>query len=274
MPKTADYFRDKVVFITGAASGIGLEMARQLLTFGARVVLSDRDAEGCERAAVRLGEGAIWLRLDVADGPAFETALDEAWRRCGRVDILVNNAGFGMAGETADIDADMWERIVAVNLMGVVHGCRLAFPRMAAQGSGQIVNIASMFGLLPGPLYTPYVTTKHAVVGLSRSLRLEGRAAGIKVNAICPGFIETRIIENAETAGVDSSTARETIPFRFLPVERAVATMLDGVARDREILLFPFEMKLLCWLDRIAPSLSGWLVERTLADTRRALAGP
>lgn len=274
MPKSADYYRGKVVFITGAASGIGLEMARQLLTHGARIVLSDRDAAGVERVAGTLGEGASWVPLDVADGSAFESALDEAWQRCGRVDILVNNAGFGMAGEIADIDAGMWERIVAVNLMGVVHGCRLAFPRMADQGGGQIVNIASMFGLLPGPLYAPYVTTKHAVVGLSRSLRLEGRAAGIKVNAICPGFIETRILENAETAGVDSSRARETIPFRFLPVERAVATMLDGVARDRETLLFPIEMRLLCWLDRVAPGLSGWLLNRTLVNTRSMLANP
>ncbi len=272
MPTTGNYYRDKVVFITGAASGIGLELARQLLGFGARVVLSDRDAAGCERAAGTLGDGASWVQLDVADAQAFESALDEAWERCGRVDVLVNNAGFGMAGEIADITEEMWERIVAVNLMGVVHGCRLAFPRMAAQGGGQIVNIASMFGLLPGPLYSPYVTTKHAVVGLSRSLRLEGRAAGIKVNVICPGFIETRIIENAETAGMDSSRARETIPFRFLPVEQAVATMLDGVAGDRETLLFPFEMRLLCWLDRIAPSLSAWALNRTLADTRRTLA--
>ncbi len=268
-----DYYRDKVVFITGGAGGIGLELARQLTAAGARVVVTDRDAEGCERAARELGEGVVAWPLDVADSEAFEAVLQRAWDEFGRVDILVNNAGFGMAGEIADIDTGMWERIVAVNLMGVVHGCRLAFPRMSAQGGGQIVNIASMFGLLPGPLYAPYVTTKHAVVGLSRSLRLEGRAAGIKVSAICPGFIETAIVENSEVANVDKSRARETIPFRFLPVADAVREILKGVAQDRDVVIFPVEMRLLCGLDRVAPGLVGRLLERNLAATRRKLAG-
>jgi NAD(P)-dependent dehydrogenase (short-subunit alcohol dehydrogenase family) len=267
-----EHFANKVVFITGAASGIGLELARQLTAIGARVVLTDRDAEGVERAAADLGGSAVGWSLDVTDAAAFEAALDRAWEDCGRVDILVNNAGFGMAGELADIDAGMWERIVAVNLMGVVTGCRLAFPRMQAQGGGQIVNIASIFGLLPGPLYSPYVATKHAVVGLSRSLRLEGRAAGIKVNVICPGFIETRIVENAELANVDRARARASIPFRFLPVSEAAGEILRGVARDQGTVIFPLQMRLLCGLDRLAPGLVARLLQRELARTRDTLA--
>jgi NAD(P)-dependent dehydrogenase (short-subunit alcohol dehydrogenase family) len=267
-----DYFTNKVVFITGAASGIGLELARQLISLDARVVVTDRDAEGAERAAADLGEKAVASPLDVTDAGAFEAALDRAWDEQGRVDILVNNAGFGMAGEIADIDKGMWERIVAVNLMGVVHGCRLAFPRMNAQGGGQIVNIASMFGLLPGPLYAPYVATKHAVVGLSRSLRVEGRAAGIKVNVICPGFIETRIFQNAELANVDRDRAVETIPFRLLPVSDAAQEILRGVARDQGVVIFPVQMRLLCALDRLAPGLVSGLLQRELARTRAKLA--
>ena len=104
-----DYFTNKVVFITGAASGIGLELARQLISLDARVVVTDRDAEGAERAAADLGEKAVASPLDVTDAGAFESALDRAWDEQGRVDILVNNAGFGMAGEIADIDEGMWE---------------------------------------------------------------------------------------------------------------------------------------------------------------------
>jgi NAD(P)-dependent dehydrogenase (short-subunit alcohol dehydrogenase family) len=267
-----EYFEDKVVFITGAASGIGLELARQLTARGARVAVTDRDAEGCERAAAELGSSAVAWPLDVTDSGAFESTLDRVWDECGRVDVLVNNAGFGMAGEIADIDAGMWERIIGVNIMGVVHGCRLAFPRMTAQGGGQIVNIASMFGLLPGPLYAPYVTTKHAVVGLSRSLRIEGRDAGIKVNVICPGFIATRIVENSEVANVDRERARETIPFAFQPVSEAVREILRGVARDQGTVIFPLQMRLLCALDRLAPGLVARLLHRELVKTRRVLA--
>lgn len=270
-----EYYRDKVVFLTGAASGIGKELARQLMKLGAQVMLTDRDGEDCRVVAESLGENAEARTLDVTQPEDFDQALDAAWERFGRVDILVNNAGIGMGGEFADIDAGMWERIVAVNLMGVVHGCRLAFPRMAAQGGGQIVNIASMFGLLPGGLFAPYVTTKHAIVGLSRSLRLEGRANQIRVTAVCPGFIETPIFDNAETTpGMDRDRARESIPFRFLPVEKAAATILAGLVNDPERLVFPFEIRLLCWLDRVVPALTNWMFLQSLNKSRKDLAGP
>lgn len=270
-----DDYRGKVVFITGAASGIGQELARQLVTLGAHVVLTDRDGEGCRLVAESLGQGAEAATLDVTRPEDFEKALDAAWERFGRVDILFNNAGLGSGGEFAEIDAGMWERIVAVNLMGVVHGCRLAFPRMAAQGGGQIVNIASMFGLLPGGLFAPYVTTKHAVVGLSRSLRLEGKANHIRVTVVCPGFIETPIFDNAEiTPGTNRDRARESIPFRFLPVDKAAATILEGIVSDPERLVFPFEIRLLCWLDRFAPWLTNWLFLRSLNQSRKDLEAP
>lgn len=267
-----DYYKDKVVFITGAASGIGLELARQLVDAGAQVILTDKEAGACQAAADSLGDKAYAIGLDVTKPDDFERALDDAWQRFGRVDIVVNNAGFGMGGEIADINAGMWERIIAVNLMGVVHGCRLAFPRMAAQGGGQIVNIASMFGQLPGPILAPYVATKHAVVGLSRSLRLEGKARGVKVTAVCPGFIDTPLFDHTENApGMDGDRARESVPFRFLPVHKACAAILKGVARNPERLVFPSEVRFLCWIDRMAPRVTNWLFSQTLEKTRKTL---
>ena len=96
------------------------------------------------------------------------------------------------------------------------HGCHAAWPRMAAAGSGQVVNTASAFGLLPGPLYAAYTATKHGVVGLSRALRAEGRELGIGVTAVCPGFVRTRILDNAVMSGVDRARAEAAVPFRFL----------------------------------------------------------
>ena len=270
---SVDYYKDKIVFITGAASGIGLELARQLIERSAQVIVTDKEGEACRAVADSLGERAHGIELDVTKPDDFESVLDDAWQRFGRIDIVVNNAGFAMGGEIADIDAGMWERMVAVNLMGVVHGCRLAFPRMAAQGGGQIVNIASMFGLLPGPLAGPYVATKHAVVGLSRSVRLEGKASQVKVTAVCPGFIDTPLFDRTETPpGMDRDRAREAIPFRFLPVDEAVAVIVKGLPTNPERLVFPLEVRLLWWLDRWVPRLTNWLFLRALEDSRKALS--
>jgi NAD(P)-dependent dehydrogenase (short-subunit alcohol dehydrogenase family) len=255
-------FRGKAVFVTGAASGIGLGLSRALAGAGARVRMTDVDGAACEAAAADFraqGHDASAAPLDVRDGAAFSAAFEDAWRELGRIDLLFNNAGIGAAADARDMTAELWQRVVDINFMGVIHGCHAAWPRMAASGGGQIVNIASAFGLLPGPLYAAYSATKHGVVGLSRSLRAEGSALGIGVTAVCPGFIRTRILENAVVVGVDRARAEAAIPFRFLDADDAVASTLRGVARNRALVVFPWEIRLLWWLDRLAPSLVDWL---------------
>ncbi len=251
-------FAGKAVFITGAASGIGAGLAGSLAAAGARVCMSDVDGSACESAAVALrsaGGDAVAATLDVRDAAAFESVFAAAWRDMGQIDLLFNNAGIGAAADARDMTPDLWRRVVEINLMGVMHGCQAAWSRMAEAGGGQVVNIASAFGLLPGPLYAAYSATKHGVVGLSRSLRAEGRALGIGVTAVCPGFIHTRILDNALMVGVDRDTAEDAVPFRFIGADVAVARVLQGVARNRALIVFPWEMRLLWWLDRIAPAL-------------------
>jgi short-subunit dehydrogenase len=160
--------------------------------------------------------------------------------------------------------------VVDINLMGVIHGCQAAWPRMTSAGRGQIVNVASAFGLLPGPMYAAYSATKHGVVGLSRSLRAEGRDLGIDVTAVCPGFIRTRILDNALMIGIDRESAEATVPFRFMDVEPAIAAILRGVARNRSLVVFPWEMRLLWWLDRLAPALVDRVSAATAARYRAA----
>jgi NAD(P)-dependent dehydrogenase (short-subunit alcohol dehydrogenase family) len=265
-------FAGKSVFITGAASGLGRGLARGFAEAGARVVLSDRDGPACDTAANDLqdaGHNAESVTLDVCDGEAFAAAFNEAWGRLGRIDVLVNNAGIGVAADARDMTPEMWRRVVDVNLMGVIHGCQAAWPHMAG-GRGQVVNIASAFGLLPGPLFAAYSAAKHGVVGLSRSLRAEGRALGIGVTTVCPGFIHTRILENAITVGIDAATAEAAVPFRFVELDFAVAATLRGIARNRSLVVFPWEMRLLWWLDRLAPTLVDGLSVVAAARYRRA----
>jgi len=268
-------FAGRTAFITGAASGIGLELSRALAAAGARVWMTDMDGAACAAAAEALraqGLEAFASRLDVRDGAAFDAALASAWESLGRVELLVNNAGIGAAADARDMTPELWRRVVEINLMGVIHGCHAAWPRMAAAGGGQVVNIASAFGLLPGPLYAAYSATKHGVVGLSRSLRAEGHALGIGVTAVCPGFIRTRILDNAVMIGIDPARAEAAIPFRFIDAHDAVRTILRGVARNRSLVVFPWEFRLLWWLDRAAP----WLIDRinvTVARRYRSISG-
>jgi NAD(P)-dependent dehydrogenase (short-subunit alcohol dehydrogenase family) len=266
-------FAGKVVFITGAASGIGLGLAQALAAAGSSVIMSDVDLAACEAAAQQLreaGHQATPTGLDVRDGAAFCAAFDAAWHQHERIDLLFNNAGIGAAAQTGDMTLELWRRVVDINLMGVINGCHAAWPRMAAAGCGQIVNVASAFGLLPGPMYAAYSATKHGVVGLSRSLRAEGRDLGIGVTAVCPGFIRTRILDNALMIGLDRDSAEAAVPFRFIDVEPAIAAILRGVARNRSLVVFPWEMRLLWWLDRLAPALVDRISAATAARYRAA----
>jgi NAD(P)-dependent dehydrogenase (short-subunit alcohol dehydrogenase family) len=269
MSAAAAVFRGKRVFITGAASGIGLGLARSLAGCGARVWLTDRDEARVSAATVELraaGFEASCSVLDVCDPAAFAHAVDTAWSELGGMDLLVNNAGIGAAADARDMTLELWRRVMEINLLGVIHGVQAAWPRMAAAGGGQVVNIASAFGLLPGPLYAAYSASKHGVVGLSRSLRAEGHALGIGVTAVCPGFIRTAILDNATLVGLDRDRAESAVPFRFLELDDAVERILRGVARNRALVVFPWEIRLLWWLDRAAP----WVLDRiNIAVARR-----
>lgn len=250
-------FAGKTAFVTGAGSGLGLGMARMLAASGAAVVLADVDGAACAAAASAIraaGGSATAVELDVCDAAAFEAGFAAAWQAHGRIHLLFNNAGIGAAGDARDVDLATWRRVVEINLMGVIHGCHAAWERMAAAGGGQVVNTASAFGLLPGPLYAAYTATKHGVVGLSRALRAEGKDLGIGVTAVCPGFVRTRILDNALMDGVDRAQAEAAVPFRFLELEPSVRKILRGVARNRARVVFPWEIRLLWWLDRLSPA--------------------
>ena len=269
-------FGGKRVFVTGAASGLGLGLARALARAGARVWLADVDAAGCESAAGRLREegcNVVAGALDVTDAAAFEAAFAAAWARWDGVDLLINNAGIGAAADARDMSTELWRRVIEINLMGVVNGCQAAWRRMADAGGGQVVNIASAFGLLPGPLYAAYSASKHGVVGLSRSLRAEGVALNIRVTAVCPGFVRTRILQNAVLLGVDAAGAEAAVPFRFIGLDAAVAAILRGLSRNRALVVFPWEMRLLWWLDRLAPAAVD-RISAAAARRYRATIGP
>jgi len=193
-----DAFRldGQVAAVTGAARGIGYETARLFVAAGARVVLLDQDEAAAAEAAARLGSGAAAARLDVAREEEVERAFEAIVAAHGRLDVLVNNAGMALRRPTTELALADWQRVVDVNMTGVFLCARAAARSMLRQGRGAIVNTASIMGLSGGGLYPniSYQATKGAVVNMTRAWAVEWAAAGIRVNAVAPTWVDTGFI--------------------------------------------------------------------------------
>lgn len=209
----------KVAVVTGAASGIGLGMARAFAGAKLRLVLADIEAAALEAAAADLragGADVVTLRTDVSDPGAVEALADHAYRSFGAVNVLCNNAGVIENNRpTWEYSLDDWNWVLGINLMGVVHGIRAFVPRMLDGGeAGHIVNTASFGGLISGSATPIYIASKHAVVALSENLHHDfvSRGAPIGVSALCPGWVRTAIVESdrnrVDAPALDDKLAR------------------------------------------------------------------
>jgi 3-oxoacyl-[acyl-carrier protein] reductase len=181
----------KVALVTGAASGIGRATAVMLAAVGATVVCADIDAGGANATASAIGGAATGRRLDVTDASDVDAAVAEAVDTHGKLDVMANVAGIIVMGKVVDLTDEDLDRVFAVNLRGVYHGCRAAARVMTAQGSGSIVNMASGAIDTPSPTLAGYAMTKAAVAQLTKILALEVAKSGVRVNAIAPGFVVT-----------------------------------------------------------------------------------
>jgi NADP-dependent 3-hydroxy acid dehydrogenase YdfG len=221
------------VLITGAGSGIGAATARAFAQRGDTVHVADVDLAAAEKVAAEIGGKAH--EVDVRDRAAMVALADEV----GTVDVLVNNAGVGMTGRFTAMTETDWEWIRSVNLDGVVNGCAAFGPAMLAAGRGHVVNLSSGLGYTPTATEPAYVATKAAVLALSRCLRADWRANGVGVTAVCPGVINTPIIDHTRFLGdQDDPTVRRrtTRLFRRGHKPEAVAkAILKAVDRNRPV---------------------------------------
>lgn len=187
----------KTALVTGGASGIGRAIALAFTREGARVAISDIDNDGAARTAELCGEGAIALCQDVTDEARWGEVVAEVCARLGGLDILVNNAGIGLVGTIESTDAASWRRVHAVDLDSVYLGCRAALPALRASGSGSIVNISSIAGIVADGHLAAYCSAKAAVRHLTKSVALHCAHSGGKVrcNSLHPAFIDTPMLD-------------------------------------------------------------------------------
>lgn len=290
--------------MTGGASGIGAALVRALTARGALVVIADTDEAAAKAVAeqinihpsgqvgtVRSGEisaagsGAVstagsgqvsTAALDVRDAEAVADLVRRTAAEHGRLDLLFNNAGIAVGGMVEELVLDHWNRVIDVNLRGVVHGVHAAYPLMLGQGFGHIVNTASLAGLVPGPMLAPYAAAKHAVVGLSLALRAEAADRGVRVSVVCPGFVDTPLLGRVNPDLPQTETGLNVLALarltgRLYNADALAGDVLRGVARNRAVIVAPASARLAWRMARYAPRLS---MRAMVAATRRTNGSP
>lgn len=251
-------FDGKVVFITGGAGGIGAALKAAFVSGGADVITADLPGTGAD------------VDLDVRDSTATAAAIDSL----PRIDVVVANAGIGVGGLVEDIDVADWDRTIDINIRGVVNTVLPAYARMRVNGSGHIVLIASLAGLAPTPLLTPYAMSKAAVVNFGTSLRHEAARHGIGVTTVCPGPVETPLLDVAgATPGTNVRRHLQASAGRPIAASKLAAAILDGVEGNRQVVT-PGRAKVLSAVSRHAPRLANWQIgvglRKELDAARRA----
>jgi NAD(P)-dependent dehydrogenase (short-subunit alcohol dehydrogenase family) len=247
-------FKGKSAIVTGGASGIGRSLTKLLAEQGAHVLIAD--IVGAENTAQEYGcEG---IELDVRDEDAVVRCVEDFAQSQGGLDYMFNNAGILVVGDAKDMSYEDWDNVININLKGVINGVFAAYPIMIRQGHGHIVNTGSLAGLLPSPTAVPYCASKFAVVGLTQSLRAEARRYGIKVSAVCPGFVRTPMADTSKfVGGMDREKSNDSVKYvgGYISPDELARRALKGVSRNQELIVIPTKIRILASCLRRLPEL-------------------
>lgn len=267
-------WENKVVLVTGGASGIGRALSLAMSRRGACVLVTDIDLAGAQKVAAECGSKASAAMLDVREAAAVRTCIEQYAATQDRLDFLFNNAGIAVSGETHEIPLAAWQRVIDINIYGVLHGVLAAYPIMVKQGYGHIINTASLAGVGPAPLLAPYSLSKHAVVGLSTSLRIEAANKGVKVSVLCPAAIETPILNAENPKDIPIPWAPDVR--RFLTtlagppysVEKCAEETLAAIERNVPVIVLPGRARLAWRIGRLFPALVEKISRNAVAKER------
>jgi NAD(P)-dependent dehydrogenase (short-subunit alcohol dehydrogenase family) len=273
---SGDPFRGRVAIVTGGGSGIGAAIVRALGKRGTTIVIADIDEAAGKSVAAEVS-GVSSATLDVRDAPAVADLVTRTVAEHGRLDYMFNNAGIAVGGLVEEFTLDHWDRVIDVNLRGVVHGVHAAYPVMLEQGHGHIVNTASLAGLVPGPGLAPYDAVKHAVVGLSLSLRAEAAGRGVKVSAICPGFVDTPLLGRVNpdlpaTSASGDVSALTGLLGKLYQADLLALDVLRGIERNLPLIVAPRSARVAWRMMRYAPGFMQRTISRGVARERAKAA--
>jgi NAD(P)-dependent dehydrogenase (short-subunit alcohol dehydrogenase family) len=265
---------NRVALVTGGAFGIGRALCEQLAADGVFAVVADIHIGKAEEAAAAIrqhGGHAEAAPLDVSREAEVQHLVTNIVAAHGRLDYMFNNAAVAIVGELRDGNVADIRRVVDVNLFGVVHGTMAAYGVMLRQGFGHIVNISSVTGLMPTPILTAYSTTKWAIIGFSTAVRAEAAGLGVRVSVACPGLVRTNMGEHNVYWNVRKEDHLAQLPLRWaIEPSQAARAILRGVARNQEIIVFPFSVRVAWWMYRACPWVFAPLV-RGMLNRFRAL---
>jgi NAD(P)-dependent dehydrogenase (short-subunit alcohol dehydrogenase family) len=270
-----NHYRNKIAIVTGGGSGIGKAICVYLAQHGAKVVIADlkhESAQQVEAQILTLGGQTRAVAVDVTRPQDVQSLIEDTVKAYGQIDYLFNNAGIGINGEFQDMSLEQWRHILDVNLWGTVYGCHYAYPIMMKQGCGHIINTSSLGGLIPGGLMTSYSAAKHAVVGLSLTLRAEAKQYGIKVSALCPGFMTTNIQKASPNVSVylDSEKNKRMGAGKKYPTpEQCINQIMRGVAKNKAIIVSPIKHKVFWWMYRLFPGLIPYMWSRIIGYLKK-----
>ncbi len=224
----------KTALVTGSTSGIGLGVAEKIVSLGHNVILNGfGDAEAIEKLRRRFeeqyGVEVHYYGADLSKTAEIEKMMEECMARFGAIDVLVNNAGVQYVAPIEEFPAEKWDLIIALNLGASFHTIRLALPEMKRRGWGRIVNIASAHALVASPFKSAYVAAKHGLAGLTKTVALEAARHGVTVNAVCPGYVwtplvEKQIPETARARGITEQAVIEDVLLAAQPTKKFVTT--------------------------------------------------
>jgi len=268
-------WQGKTAFITGGGSGIGRGLARALANRGVHVCVTDINFEAAQTVAKECGENSTAVELDVRDAQQVSECIRSFVESTSRLDLLFNNAGIGVSGESYELADAHWNRIIDINIRGVVNGVTAAYPIMVQQGFGHIINTASLAGLGPAPFLTSYTMTKHAIVGLSTSLRIEAATLGVRVSVLCPAAIETPLLDSDNPSDLPKLSwvpnirqLLTKIAGPAYPVEKLVTDTLAAIKRNVGIIVVPRRARFLWRLGRLLPIFVEKIGIKVVADER------
>lgn len=260
--------------------GLGRALCEELAHRGATVISVDIREDAATNVAseiVQQGGRARAVRADVSKRDEVVMLIEDVATEFGQLDFIFNNAAIVIGGDTRDLLIEQYDQVIGVDLHGVVYGALAAYKVMVGQGNGHIVNISSLSGIIPQPGNTPYSTSKWGVVGFSLALRFEGADLGVDVSCVCPGDMKTDIYENMTVANVDLATIeRDSRRTHFLlpqwSAAQAADEILNGVSRNKAMIVFPWIGRLFWRLHRFVPSLIYWVTLRRMRMFRQVRA--